>query len=89
MPKRVTIEALRASACQSAKSGGKSRGTEFRYEGKLAQEVVGFSTPDPSALAPQVDALIKTTPISAYAVGACTPEQYGDSGLFWIVMAFF
>jgi len=88
-PKRVTIEALRTSACQWAKSGGKSRGTEFRYEGKLAQQVVGFSTPDPSALAQQIDSLIKGNPIGAYAVGACTPEQHGDDGLFWVVMAFF
>ena len=88
VPKRVNVEPLRTSACQSAKSGGKSRGSAFSYEGKLAQEVVGFSIPDPSALAQQVDSVMRNANISAYAVGACTPEQSGDPGLFWIVMAF-
>jgi hypothetical protein len=87
--KRVTVEALRRSACQSAKSGGKSRATAFIYEGKPAEEVVGFSTPDPSVLAQQIDSVMRNADIGAYAVGACTPQQYGDSGQFWIVMAFF
>ncbi len=88
-PKRIAIEAVRTFACETAKSGGKLHRAGFTYEGKQAQEVVGFSTPDPSALSTQVDAAMQNTHISAYAVGACTPEQFGDGGQFWIVMAFF
>ncbi len=88
-PKRLSINELRAAACQAAKSGGKTRRTGFTYEGKPAQEVVGFSTPDPSALPSQVDQVIHGTSVNAYSVGACTPEQIGDGGQFWIVMAFF
>lgn len=88
-PKRVTVDPLRRYACEAAKSGGKLRRAGFTYEGKPAQEVVGFSTPDPSALSTQVDSVMQGTHINAYAVGACTPEQSGDGGQFWIVMAFF
>jgi hypothetical protein len=88
-PKRVNIADLRTSACEAAKSAGGVRRSEFRLEGKLAQQVVGFSSPDPSALPPQADAVIKSAHISAYAVGACIPEQSGDQGQFWMVMAFF
>lgn len=88
-PKRVTVEALRSFACETAKSGGKLHRAAFSYEGKSAQEVVGFSTPEPSALSPQVDSAMENAHISAYAVGACTPEQSGDLGQFWIVMALF
>ncbi len=88
-PKRVTVEALRTFACETAKSGGRLHRAGFTHEGKPAQEVVGFSTPDPSALSPQVDAAMQNTHISAYAVGACTPAQSGDPGQFWIVMALF
>lgn len=89
VPKRATIEALRTYACEAAKSGGRLHRAGFTYEGKPAQEVVGFSTPEPSALSQQVDAAMQGTHITAYAVGACTPEQSGDPGQFWIVMAFF
>ena len=89
IPKRVAVDGLRASACETAKSAGRTRTTKFSYEGKMAEEVVGFSTPDPSALAQQVDAVVRNANISAYAVGVCTPQQAGDGGQFWIVMAFF
>ena len=61
-PKRVTVEALRTFACETAKSGGKLRRAAFSYEGKPAQEVVGFSTPDPSVLSSQADAAIQSKP---------------------------
>lgn len=88
-PKRVTVESLRNYACEAAKSGGRLHGAGFTYEGKPAQEVVGFSTPDPSALASQVNSVMQNPHSNAYAVGACTPQQSGDGGQFWIVMAFF
>lgn len=88
-PKRVTVDALRTFACQTAKSGGKLHRAGFTDDGKPAQEVVGFSTPDPSALSSQVDAVMQSTHVNAYAVGACTPEESGDGGQFWVVMAFF
>jgi hypothetical protein len=88
-PKRVTVEALRTFACETAKSGGKLHRAGFTSEGKPAQEVVGFSTPDPSAPSAQVDSVMQNTHINAYAIGACTPAQSGDGGQFWIVMAFF
>ncbi len=87
--KRVTVEGLRTSACETAKSGGRIRATRFSYEGKMAQEVVGFSTPNPSALAQPIDSIMRNPNLSAYAVGACTPQQSGDGGQFWILMAFF
>lgn len=88
-PKRATIEALRTFACETAKSGGRLHRPGATYEGKPPQEVVGFSTPDPSALSSQVDSVVQGAHINAYAVGACTPEQSGDPGQFWVVMAFF
>ena len=88
-PKRVISEEVRVAACQAAQSGGKARRTGFAYEGKAAQQVIGFSSPDPTALPSQVDAVIQSTHISAYAVGACTPEHSGELGQFWIVIAFF
>ena len=89
VPKRIDIEALRASACETARSGGQLRKSNFTYQGRLAREVVGFSTPDPSALATQVDSIINSASVSAYAVGACTPQQAESGGQFWIIMAFF
>ena len=88
-PKRVTIAELRTAACEAAKSEARVRRSEFRFEGKLAQQVVGFSNPDPSSLPQQVASVIKSANITAYTIGACTPEQSGDQGQFWIVMAFF
>ena len=41
-PKRLTVEALRTFACETAKSGGKLRRSSFSYEGKPAQEVVAW-----------------------------------------------
>lgn len=89
VPKRITLEAVRTFACQMAKSGGQMHKSGFTYEGKLSHEVVGFSTPDPSSLASQVDAIINSATVSEYAVGACTPQQSADGGQFWIAMAFF
>ena len=88
VPKRVVNAELRAAACQAARSGGKARRTGFTYEGRPAQEVVGFSSPDPSDLPSQVDSIIQAH-ISAYAVGACPPEASSSGGQFWLVMAFF
>jgi hypothetical protein len=88
-PRRVVMEELRAAACQAARSGGKIRRTGFTFEGKPAQEVIGFSSPDPAALPSQVGAVIKGAHIGAYAVGACTPDHSGELGQFWVVMAFF
>jgi hypothetical protein len=89
VPKRLTIDTLRTFACQIAKSGGKLQKTTITSEGKSAHAVIGYSTPDPSSLASQADSVISNTSLSAYAVGACTPQQSGDGGQFWIVMAFF
>ena len=89
LPKRVNLDALRAFACQTAQSGGKLHKANISYEHSLAREVVGFSTPDPSSLAPQVDSVISNLSVAAYAVGACTPQESGSDGQFWIVMAFF
>jgi hypothetical protein len=89
LPKRLTIDTLRTFACQTAKSEGKLRKTTITNDGKPARVVVGYSTPDPSSLASQVDSVISNASVSAYAVGACTPQQLGDGGQFWIVMAFF
>lgn len=88
-PKRVSIDGLRTFACQTARSNGKLHRTNFSYDGRPAQEVVGFSTPDPSSLSSEVDSAMRDIHISAYAIGACTPEQSDVGGQFWIVMAFF
>ena len=89
VPKRVTVESLRTFACDTAKSHGKLHKTNVSYEGMLAQQILGFSTPDPAALLMQADSAMQNTHVTAYAIGACTPEQSGDPGQFWIVMAFF
>jgi hypothetical protein len=89
LPKRVSIEAQRAFACKTAKSGGKLQQSGVTYEGRMPHSVVGFNTPDPAWLAPQVDSVISNANVSLYAVGACTPQQSGDNGQFWIVMSFF
>ena len=89
LPRRVTIEALSTFSCKTAKSGGKLQQAGVTYEGKPPRDLVGFSTPDPASLSSQVDTVINNASVSAYALGACTPQQSGDSGQFWIVMAFF
>jgi len=89
LPKRLSIEAVRTFACTTGRSGGKVRKEGITYEGKSSRELAGYSTPDPSALAPQVESVISNRNVGFYAVGACTPQQSGDNGQFWIVMVFF
>ena len=89
MAQRVAIETLRSFACQMAKSGGSLPKTTITYQGKPVREVAAFSTADPSSLAHQIDSVVENPHIRAYAIGACTPEQSGSYGQFWIAMAFF
>ena len=86
--KRVSLPALRTFACKVAQAGGKLQ-TTFTYEDRPAKEIIGFSTPDPSSLASQVRSVVEIAHLSAYAVGACTPQESGSTSQFWIVMAFF
>jgi hypothetical protein len=86
--KRVRLPALRSFACKVAQAGGKLQ-TTFTYEDRPAKEIIGFSTPDPSSLASQVRSVLDMAHLSAYAVGACTPQESGSTSQFWIVMAFF
>jgi len=86
--KRVSVHGLRELTCQIARSGGKLQ-SPVDYEDHPSKEIVGYSTPDPSSLAPQVRSVLDQTHLSAYAVGACTPQESGSGSHFWIVMAFF
>jgi Cysteine-rich secretory protein family len=87
--KRAVVEGLRPLACKIAVNGGKLSAGSVAYGDEAARQLVAFSTSNPSSLAPQVDSVVGATHVSAYAVGACTPQQSGSMGQFWILIAFF
>ncbi len=87
--KRVGISSLRAFACKTARSGGKLQGASVTYDNQPARQLFAYSTEAPSSLAPQVDANLGGVQATTYAVAACTPQEWGSDGQFWMVLALF
>lgn len=87
--KRVTVPSLRAFACNNARAGGKLQGASIMYGDNPAHHIFAYSTADPSAVAPQVDANMHAMQATAFAIAACTPQDWGSNGQFWIVLAIF
>ena len=87
--KRVTVPSLRGFACKTAQAGGKLQAASVIYGDRPARQLFAYSTADPSSLAPQASLSLSTLQASAYAVAACTPQDWGSDGQFWIVLALF
>jgi hypothetical protein len=86
--KRVRVAGLHSMACGTA-AGGKLQGKPVSLGTQQARQVFAFSTAKPSLLSPQVDTALDVPHLQMYAVAACTPQESGDNGHFWILMAFF
>jgi len=86
--KRVTLPGLRAIACEAARQRKIPVKTVI-YDRKEAQQVLAYSTSDPSVLTSQISIIVGMNHLTAYAVAACTPKESGDTGQFWVVMPFF
>jgi hypothetical protein len=87
--KRVAIANFRAFACKTARAGGKLQGASVTYDNKPARQLFAYSTAEPSSLPPQVDANLGGVQATTYAVAACTPQEWGSDGQFWMVLALF
>jgi len=87
--KRVRITNFQAFACKTARSGGKLQAASVTYDNKPVRQIFAYSTAAPSTLAPQVNANVSGVQASTYAVAACTPQEWGSDGQFWIVLALF
>jgi hypothetical protein len=86
--KRVNVAGLHAIACETAR-GGKLQRKPVVLGTQPARRILAFSTANPSALAENVDTILDMPHLQNYAVAACTPQESGDNGQFWILMAFF
>ncbi len=86
--RRANIAALHAMACETATQGKLQRKPVVLGQ-QQARRIIAFSTPVPSELSRQVDTALDMPRLQTYAVAACTPQESGDNGHFWILMAFF
>jgi hypothetical protein len=86
--KRVNVAGLHTMACETA-TGGKLQGKPVTLGTQQARQVFAFSTADPSSLAKEVNTMLDLPHLQTYSVAACTPQESGDNGHFWILMAFF
>jgi hypothetical protein len=86
--KRVNLDGLHKMACETA-TGGKLQPKPILLGTQPARQVIAFSTPLPSSLSQQVDTVLDMLHLQNYSVAACTPQESGDNGHFWILMAFF
>lgn len=86
--KRVSIAALHAMACETAIKGNLQR-KPVMLGTQQARHIIAFSTPVPAELSKQVDTVLDMPHLQTYAVAACTPQESGDNGHFWILMVFF
>ena len=87
--KRVTVPSLHTFSCDTARGGGKLQAASVLYGDKPARQLFGYSTADPASVAAQVNENIPALQATTYAVAACTPQEWGSAGQFWIVLALF
>lgn len=86
--KRANIASLHTMACETAREG-KLRREPIVLGQQQVRRIIVFSTPLPTDLSKQVDTVLDMPHLQTYAVTACTPQESGDNGHFWILLVFF